>query len=85
MSDNDLDVDAELLALAGDGSDDEDEASPPNEGLAERSPSQEAKPSVEKADEPVGNRKGVAQKVRARRRKRKQESEEEEDEGLGEG
>ncbi|KAF2169097.1 hypothetical protein M409DRAFT_64883 [Zasmidium cellare ATCC 36951] len=47
----------------------------------ERSPSQEAKESVEKVEEPAGTRRGVAQKVKSRgRKKRKQESEEEDGE-----
>ena len=66
MSDNELD--AELLALAGsDSSDDEGDADI-SQQLDDRSPSPEAsaKQSVEKnADN--GPRRGVAQKVKARR------------------
>lgn len=76
MSDNELD--AELLALAGsDSSDDEGEANV-SEQIDDRSPTPEAKPSVEKSAD--GPRRGVAQKVRAKRgskARRRQESEDE--------
>lgn len=81
MSDNELD--AELLALAGDdSSSDEEDAKP----LARqsRSPSQQATQSVEKPPQSPP-RRGVAQKLKSRaaakaRKNRKAESEEEEDE-----
>lgn len=76
------DLDQELLGMA-DGGESEDEESIDDldrldrtEFPGERSPSQEAKESVEKAEEPAGSRRGVAQKVKSRgRRRRKQESE----------
>jgi len=79
------DLDNELLELAGgDSSDDEGDdidQLDQTQVYDDRSPSQEAKPSVEKAEEAGTSRKGVAQKVKARgRRKRKQESEDEDDE-----
>lgn len=75
MSDNELD--AELLALAGsDSSDEEGEA---DVSVDNRSPTPEARQSVEKnADN--GPRRGVAQKVRAKRgskARRRQESDDE--------
>ena len=78
MSDNELD--AELLALAGsDSSDEEGEAE--IEQFDDRSPSPEAgaKQSVEKSAD-NGPRRGVAQKVRAKRgskARRRQDSEDE--------
>lgn len=80
---SDKEIDDELLAMAGGDSSDsegEDEAKPSMD--ASRSPSEAPAQSVEKVEEP--NRKGVAQKVRAKRggarRRRKEESEEEEGE-----
>lgn len=71
MSDDDADVNAELLALAGDDSDDDSDDGQVNGTAAHnpRSPDEEAKPSVEKVEEPV-SRRGVAQKVRKNRKKR---------------
>lgn len=76
MSADELDVDAELLAMAGDDSSDgESEAPDEQTQLVNhelRSPSEEVKPSVEKptVDEPPPSaRRGVAQKVRKRRKK----------------
>ena len=63
-------IDAELLALAGDDSDDDAESVEASEHIEEKSPSQEPKPSVEHAEEPVSSRRGVAQKVRKRGRKK---------------
>ena len=74
MSDNELD--AELLALAGDdSSSDEDEVKPSSRHS--RTPSPKATKSVEKTKSPP--RRGVAQKSRARgaRKSRKDDSEEE--------
>lgn len=72
MSADELDVDAELLAMAGDDSSD-DEGSDAGEVVDQtqvmdrRSPTEEPKPSVEKVEEqPQGTRRGVAQKVRKR-------------------
>lgn len=77
MSDNELD--AELLALAGsDSSDDEGEANV-SEQIDDRSPTPEAKPSVEKSAD-SGPRRGLAQKVKAKRgsnARRRQESDDE--------
>lgn len=75
MSDNELD--AELLALAGsDSSDEEGEA---DVSVDNRSPTPEARQSLEKnADS--GPRRGVAQKVRAKRgskARRRQDSDDE--------
>ncbi|KAK5120627.1 hypothetical protein LTR85_005985 [Meristemomyces frigidus] len=82
MSDNELD--AELLGMVGGESDDEGEELEQTQHIDDRSPSQEAKPSVEKAEEPPKRTKGIAQKVRGRRKKaRKQESEDEDDLDLG--
>ncbi|CAK3943634.1 RNA polymerase-associated RTF1 [Lecanosticta acicola] len=76
------DLDEELLDMVGGDSEDEsvDDLDRLDEVDADeqRSPSQEAKQSVEKAEEPQAVRRGVAQKVKARRgRRRKQESEDE--------
>lgn len=72
MSADELDVDAELLAMAGDDSSD-DEGTDAGEVVDQthvmdpRSPSEEPKPSVEKVEEqPQATRRGVAQKVRKR-------------------
>lgn len=82
MSDNELD--AELLGMVGGESDDEGEEIDQTQAYEDRSPSQEAQQSVEKAEEPRGRMKGVAQKVKGRRKKaRKQESEDEDDLGNG--
>ena len=82
MSDNELD--AELLGMVGGESDDEGEELEHTQHINDRSPSQEAKPSVEKSDEPAKRTKGIAQKVRGRRKRvRKQESEDEDDLGRG--
>ena len=82
MSDNELD--AELLGMVGGESDDEGEELEQSQHIDDRSPSQDAKPSVEKLDEPAKRTKGVAQKVRGRRKRaRKQESEDDEDLGRG--
>lgn len=76
MSADELDVDAELLAMAGDDSSD-DEGSDAGEAIDQtqvvdtRSPSPEPKPSVEKNEDPSTTvRRGVAQKVRKRGRKK---------------
>lgn len=82
MSDNELD--AELLGMVGGESDDEGEELDQTQRIDNRSPSQEAKPSVEHTEEPPKRTKGIAQKVRGRRKKaRKQESEDEDDLDLG--
>ena len=77
MSDNELD--AELLALAGsDSSDEEGEAEV--EQFDNRSPSPEAaKQSVEKSAD-NGPRRGVAQKVRAKRGSKARRHQDSEDE-----
>lgn len=79
MSGDELDVDAELLAMAGDDSSDDD--APHDTGdvadetevanFGPRTPSEEPKPSVEQVVEepPPSARRGVAQKVRKRRKK----------------
>ncbi|GAB7351632.1 hypothetical protein MBLNU459_g2241t1 [Dothideomycetes sp. NU459] len=80
MSDNELD--AELLALAGDDSSDEEETQQ-RESLS-RSPSEQPAKSVEKTTSPAA--RGVAQKTKSRggrgavRKRRKDDSEEEEGE-----
>ena len=90
MSADELDVDAELLAMAGDDSSDNEDtvssAGELNDSDANyasttqkakiRTPSEEAKPSTEKvlAEEPTSARRGVAQKVRKNRRKRDREA-----------
>ena len=72
MSADELDVDAELLGMVGDDSSD-DEGSDAGEVLdtaprvEERTPSEEAKPSVEKPEEPNSIRRGLATKVRRKR------------------
>ncbi|KAK5133527.1 hypothetical protein LTR08_007664 [Meristemomyces frigidus] len=82
MSDNEFD--AELLGMVGGESDDEGEELEQTQQMAHRSPSQEAKPSVEKSEAPAKRTKGVAQKVRGRRKTaKKQESEDEHDLGRG--
>ena len=76
------DFDAELLALAGDGSEDEGEEieSPPR--VQDVSPRDGPKTGGGRTEDPGTSTRGVAQKVRAnRRRKRRQESEEEDDFG----
>ena len=81
MSDNELD--AELLGMMGGESDDEGEELEQTHHTSDRSPSQEAKASVEKLEEPAKRTKGIAQKVRGRRKKaRKQESEDEAELGI---
>ena len=93
MSADELDVDAELLAMGGDSSDDESDA---GGEIAEstqvieslRTPSEEPKPSVEHvaAEEPPSARRGVAMKVRKNRRKRVTRKEiEDELDDLGDG
>ncbi|EMC92495.1 hypothetical protein BAUCODRAFT_293733 [Baudoinia panamericana UAMH 10762] len=81
MSDNELD--AELLGMVGGESDDEGEGEVnQTQAYDERSPSQEAKQSVEKVEDANKRTKGIAQKVKGRRKRaRKQESEEEDDLG----
>lgn len=81
MSDNELD--AELLGMVGDGSDDEGEETDSPQHNHNRSPTPEAKESVEKTEDLQVSRKGVAQKIRARggQKKRKTQSEDEEDFG----
>ncbi|KAK5168001.1 RNA polymerase-associated protein rtf1 [Saxophila tyrrhenica] len=76
MSGDDGDLEAELLAMAGDDSSD-DEGSDAGEVKNQtqvadaRSPSVEPKQSVEKSEEPsTGPRRGVAQKVRKKGRKK---------------
>ncbi len=82
MSADELDVDAELLAMGGDDSSDDESDAPHDSGDnlnqtqvindGPRTPSEEPKPSVEKvpADEPPPSaRRGIAQKVRKRRKK----------------
>lgn len=92
MSADELDVDAELLAMGGDSSDDESDAggeviehTQVIENL--RTPSEEPKPSVEKVvEDPPSARRGVAQKVRKNRRKRVTRKEiEDELDDLGDG
>ena len=88
-------IDAELLAMAGDGSDSDsdsesgaDDASQNQQPISARSPSQEPKPSVEKvAEEPASERRrGVAQKVKKRGRKKVSRKEiEDELDDLGDG
>ncbi|KAK3110888.1 RNA polymerase-associated protein rtf1, partial [Teratosphaeriaceae sp. CCFEE 6253] len=73
-------LDAELLGMVGGESDDEGEEIDQTQAFDERSPSVEAKQSVEKVEEAPRRLKGVAQKVKARRKKaRKQESEDADD------
>lgn len=77
------DLDDEILGLVGGDSDDEGDDLDQLDStqiVEDRSPSQDAQQSVEKAEEPQASRRGVAQKVKSRgRRKRKQESEDEDD------
>ena len=93
MSADELDVDAELLAMAGDSSDDESDAGD-SEAVGQnqvvegpRTPSEEPKPSVEKVvEDPPSARRGVAQKVRKNRRRRDRRREiEDELDDLGDG
>ena len=75
MSADELDVDAELLGMVGDDSSDSEdsdagEVPDTTHRIEERTPSEEPKPSVEKAEEPPSARRGVAQKVRKRGRKK---------------
>jgi RNA polymerase-associated protein RTF1 len=77
MSDNELD--AELLALAGSDSSDEEGEAEVSEHFDDRSPTPELKQSVEKSAD-NGPRRGVAQKVRAKRgskARRRQDSDDE--------
>lgn len=84
MSDNELD--AELLGMVGGGSDDEGSDVDQTQQIEDRSPSQEPKASVEKAEEKPQRTKGVAQKVRRRRKKaRREESVDDEILDLGSG
>ncbi|KAK3684631.1 RNA polymerase-associated protein rtf1 [Vermiconidia calcicola] len=87
MSADELDVDAELLAMAGDDDDSSDAGSDAGEvvedtqqHVEDRTPSEEPKPSVEKAEEPAGTRRGVAQKVKKRGGRKKVSKREIEDE-----
>lgn len=81
MSDDGLD--AELLGMVGDGSDDEGEEMESPQRVQSRSSSVEAKESVEKVEDPQASRKGVAQRIRSTggRKRRKPRSEDEEDLG----
>lgn len=75
-------LDAELLAMAGDSSDDEGDDFDQTQVIHDRSPSQEARETVEKADDQANNRRGVAQKVKSRARaRRRQPSEDERSDG----
>lgn len=74
-------LDAELLAMAGDDSDEEGEADVTQQS-EEHSPTPEAAPvksTVEKSAD-SGPKRGVAQKVRAKRGKKARRREESEDE-----
>ena len=75
MSTDELDVDAELLAMAGDDSSDEGsdagEVVDQTQVVSARSPSPPPKASVEKSEDPsTTTRRGIAQKVRKRGRKK---------------
>nr|POF01208.1 rna polymerase-associated protein [Quercus suber] len=81
MSDDGLD--AELLGMVGDGSDDEGEEMESPQQVQSPALSAEAKESVEQVEDPQATRKGVAQKVRAKggRKRRKAQSDDEDDFG----
>ena len=76
MSADELDVDAELLGMVGDDDSSDEEGSDAGEvqdnqrQIEDRTPSEEPKASVEKAEEPPSIRRGVAQKVRRRGKKK---------------
>lgn len=79
---SDTELDAELLGIVGDDSDEEGEMS-----SSQHSPQRSPEPDTTRIVEPVegdpSTRKGVAQKVRARgRRKRKPASDDEDDFGI---
>ena len=85
MSDNELDLDAELLGMVGDESSDSDGSEAGDEPtntqpISHRTPSEEPKPSVEKVEEPPSARRGIAQKVRRKGGRRKVNKRELEDE-----
>jgi hypothetical protein len=74
-SGDELDVDAELLGMVGDDSSDDEgsdvgELQDTTHRIEDRTPSEEPKASVEKAEEPPSARRGVAQKVRRRGKKK---------------
>ena len=74
-------IDAELLAMAGDTSEDEGEEVEQTLVVEDRTPSQEPAESVEKPEEPPSVKRGVAQKVKPRgRRSRKREIDDEDGE-----
>nr|POE56342.1 rna polymerase-associated protein rtf1 [Quercus suber] len=81
MSDDGLD--AELLGMVGDGSDDEGEEMASPQQAQSPALSVEAKESVEQVEDTQSTRKGVAQKVRAKggRKKRKAPSDDEDEFG----
>lgn len=85
MSDNELDLDAEILGMIGDDSSDSEgseagDAMPTTQPISHRTPSEEPKPSVEKAEEPPSARRGLAQKVKKKGGRRKVNKRELEDE-----
>lgn len=85
MSDNELDLDAEILGMVGDDSSDSEGSDagddvPTTQPISHRTPSEEPKQSVEKVEEPPSARRGVAQKVRRKGGKRKVNKRELEDE-----
>ena len=86
MSADELDVDAQLLAMGPDDDDSDSEGSDAGEiqehtqHIEDRTPSEEPKPSVEKVEEPPSARRGVAQKVRKKGGRKKVSRKEIEDE-----
>ena len=86
MSDNELDLDAEILGMVGDDSSDDsgseagDHDVPTALPISHRTPSEEPKQSVEKVEEPPSARRGVAQKVRRKGGRKKVNRRELEDE-----
>lgn len=77
-------LDAELLAMAGESSEDEEEVEV-SDRVEMRTPSpDQVKPSVEKVEEVSSSKRGVAQRVRAKRgrkARRRDDSDDHDDDG----
>ena len=85
MSADELDLDAEILGMVGDDSSDSEgsdagDEPPTTQPISHRTPSEEPKPSVEKAEEAPSARRGLAQKVKRKGGRRKVNKRELEDE-----
>jgi RNA polymerase-associated protein RTF1 len=85
MSADELDLDAEILGMVGDDSSDSEgsdagDEPPTAQPISHRTPSEEPKPSVEKAEEPPSARRGLAQRVKRKGGRRKVNKRELEDE-----